>query len=116
MGGSSSANSGSDTPVTRTLEILEEALEEAEEAARWYAERSETAAVAFAEELDAAIGQIELMPTAWPPYAYTTRRYLLRRFPYSVVYRVDANQVTVIAVAHAHRRPGYWRSRLQDHG
>jgi len=36
--------------VTRTLEILEEALEEAEEAARWYAERSETAAVAFAED------------------------------------------------------------------
>jgi hypothetical protein len=29
---------------------------------------------------------------------------------------VDANQITVIAVAHAHRRPGYWRSRLQDHG
>ena len=53
--------------MTRTLEILEEALEEAEEAARWYAERSETAAVVFAEELDAAIGQIELMPTAWPP-------------------------------------------------
>ena len=36
--------------MTRTLEILEEALEEAEEAARWYAERSETAAVAFAED------------------------------------------------------------------
>jgi plasmid stabilization system protein ParE len=66
--------------VTRTLEILEEALEEAEEAARWYAERSETAAVGFAEELDAAIAQIELMPTAWPAYAYNTRRFLLRRF------------------------------------
>jgi plasmid stabilization system protein ParE len=87
--------------VTRTLEILEEALEEAEEAARWYAERSETAAVGFAEELDAA---------------YNTRRFLLRRFPYSVFYRVDANQVIVIAVAHAHRRPGYWRSRLRDPG
>ena len=95
--------------MTRTLEILEEALEEAEEAARWYAERSETAAVGFTEELDAAIAQIELTPTAWPPYAYNTRRYVLRRSP-SVVYRVDANQVIVIAVAHAHRRPGYWRS------
>jgi plasmid stabilization system protein ParE len=55
--------------VSRTLEILDQALEEAEEAARWYAERSETAAVGFAEELDAAIAQIERMPTAWPPYA-----------------------------------------------
>jgi plasmid stabilization system protein ParE len=102
--------------VTRTLEILEEALEEAEAAARWYAERSATAAVGFAEELDAAIAQIELMPTAWPAYAYNTRRFLLRRFPYSVVYRVDTNQIIVIAVAHGHRRPGYWRSRLRDPG
>jgi plasmid stabilization system protein ParE len=102
--------------VTRTLEILEEALEEAEEAARWYAERSETAAVGLAEELDAAIVQIERTPKAWPPYAYNTRRFLLRRFPYSVVYRVYANRVIVIAVAHAHRRPGYWRARLRDPG
>ena len=76
--------------MTRALEFLDEALEEAEEAARWYADRSETAAIGFADELDSAIAHIERTPTTWPIHEHNTRRFLLRRFPYSVVYRVDA--------------------------
>src|SRR6266487_605972 len=93
--------------VIRTLEFLDEALEEAEEAARWYSRRSRTAAIGFSDELDVAIAQIERAPTAWPNYEHNTRRYLLRRFPYSVMYRVEASKVVIVAVAHARRRPGY---------
>lgn len=67
--------------MTRTLEFLDEALDEAEAAARWYAERSATAAAGFAEELDAAVEHIERAPTAWPIHEHNTRRFLLRRFP-----------------------------------
>ena len=102
--------------MIRTLEFLDEALEEAEEAARWYAERSAMAAVGFAEELDAAITHIERTPTTWSTHEHKTRRFLLRRFPYSVVYRVEATRVVIVAVAHAHRRPGYWRERLREPG
>lgn len=97
-----------------TFEILDEALEEAEGAARWYAERSEDAALGFAEELSAALALIERAPRRWPTYERDTRRFLLRRFPYSVVYRIEATRVAVVAIAHAHRRPGYWRYRLGD--
>lgn len=102
--------------MIRTLEFLDEALEEAEEAARWYAERSAMAAAGFAEELDGAITHIERAPTTWPAHEHNTRRFLLRRFPYSVVYRVEATRVVIVAVAHAHRRPGYWRERLREPG
>jgi plasmid stabilization system protein ParE len=77
--------------VPRTLEFLDEAIEEAEAAARWYAERSQTAAAAFADEIDNAIAEITRLPLAWPAYFHNTRRFLLRRFPYSVVYRVSEN-------------------------
>jgi hypothetical protein len=40
--------------VTRALEYVAAALDEAEAAARWYAERSATSARQFSEELDAA--------------------------------------------------------------
>ena len=40
--------------MTRRLEFLDEALEEAEEAARWYAQRSPTAAVGYTDELEMA--------------------------------------------------------------
>jgi plasmid stabilization system protein ParE len=99
--------------VPRTLEFLDEAIEEAEAAARWYAKRSPTAAAAFADEIDTAIAEIIRLPLAWPAYTHNTRRFLLRRFPYSVVYRVSESTTLVVAVAHGHRRPGYWRDRLR---
>jgi hypothetical protein len=35
-----------------------------------------------------------------------------RRFPYILYYRlVDADEVLIVAVAHARRRPGYWLRR-----
>jgi toxin ParE1/3/4 len=40
-----------------------------------------------------------------------TRRLLIERFPYSMVYLVHNGVLHVLAVAHAKRRPGYWRSR-----
>jgi hypothetical protein len=60
--------------VTRELEYLEEAVEEAEAAARWYRERSVTAATAFSDEIDAAESAIRRLPEAWPPFDYGTRR------------------------------------------
>ena len=97
--------------MARTLDYLDEALAEAEAAARWYAERSPTAALAFSEELDAAESAIVRLPEAWPPFELGTRRYLLRRFPFSVIYRVEPHRVLIVAVAHFRRRPGYWQAR-----
>jgi hypothetical protein len=36
---------------------------------------------------------------------------LVRRFPYSIVYRFDSETVYVIAVAHSSRSPDYWHER-----
>jgi hypothetical protein len=33
-------------------------------------------------------------------------------FPYDVVYQVEQDELQVLAVAHQHRKPGYWRERL----
>jgi plasmid stabilization system protein ParE len=99
--------------VTRELEYLEEALQEVEAAARWYAERSVTAAAAFSTEMDAAESAIARLPEAWPAFEHRTRRYLLQRFPFSIVYRVEDRRILIVAVAHARRRPGYWQARIQ---
>ena len=95
------------------LEYLEEALEEAEAAARWwYAERSVSAAAGFSREIDTAESAIVEFPDAWPPFDHGTRRYLLRRYPFRMIYRVESRRVLIVAVAHGHRRPAYWKSRL----
>jgi toxin ParE1/3/4 len=39
------------------------------------------------------------------------RRYLRKRFPYSLIYTVCGEEIRIWAVAHHNRRPGYWRER-----
>ena len=87
------------------------AADEAQAAERWYRERNETASRRFQRELDRAIEQISERPESGSPYLGNTRRALLRRFPFFVVYRVRGGELEIVAVAHARRRPGYWRAR-----
>ena len=94
------------------LHFFEEASEEAEEARRWYRERSESAEAAFLKELDHAIEVVVNAPERWPRYISGTRRYVFATFPYSLVYFRELEVIHVVAVAHGKRRPGYWRKRL----
>jgi plasmid stabilization system protein ParE len=99
--------------VTRKPVVLHPAaLAEAEAAAEWYRRRSERAAAGFLDELDRAIEQISSSPKRFAIFEFGTRRMLLRRFPYLVVFRESVTQVEVVAVAHGYRRPGYWRDRI----
>jgi plasmid stabilization system protein ParE len=87
------------------------AADEAQAAERWYREQNETASGRFQRELDRAIERISEQPGAGSPYLSNTRRMFLRRFPFFVVYRVRGDDLEIVAVAHARRRPGYWRAR-----
>jgi toxin ParE1/3/4 len=97
--------------LSRQVEFHPEAIFEAAAAAGWYRERSTRAAEAFLSEIDNAVEKISNSPEAWPPYFYGTRRFLLKRFPFSLIYREVSNRIQVIAVAHGRRKPGYWKSR-----
>jgi plasmid stabilization system protein ParE len=88
-----------------------EAIREARAAREWYSSWSPEAADAFMAEVDSAIEGIEEGPRQWPTYLGMTRRYLLRRFPFFVVFREANERIEVLAVAHARRRPGYWLGR-----
>ena len=39
-------------------------------------------------------------------------RCLFKRFPYSVIYGIDVENIVIIAIAHQHRKPDYWQNRL----
>jgi toxin ParE1/3/4 len=93
------------------IEILPEAAAEARAAQEWYRARSSEAAAAFLAELDIGIDCIRTAPELYPPYRHGTRRYLMHRFPYLMVYRTTPASILVIAVAHSRRKPGYWKAR-----
>ena len=97
--------------MPRPVKFLDDAIVEARAAFLWYRKRSDVAAGRFRDEFNRAVIAISSSPKAWPPYVHETRRYLLRRFPFFVVYCMTPEETQIVAVVHAHRRPHYWKDR-----
>jgi plasmid stabilization system protein ParE len=96
----------------REVEFHEEAALEFEAAVDWYLEHSETVAIRFLSEVGDAIDLIAHSPRRWASGPWGTRTFLLRRFPFAVVYRELSDRIQILAVAHGRRRPGYWKQRV----
>lgn len=67
----------------------------------------------FLEEVDAAVQRILGFPDAWTPLSQRTRRCLVNRFPYGVIYQIKTDGILIVAVSHLHREPNYWKNRLE---
>lgn len=50
-------------------------------------------------------------PSLGAAAGHGTRRFVVRNYPYALIYRVQADSVTILAVAHQNRRPAYWAGR-----
>lgn len=94
-----------------------EAAEEYLAATQYYLDHSSPlVAAAFVAEVETSIQALLASPTSWAVIEEPQiRRYLLTRFPYSIYYRWESekNRVSIYAVMHSSRRPGYWRERLK---
>jgi len=95
------------------VRVLEVAQHELDEAVSYYNGQVAGLGNAFLLEAVAAIERIRQFPDAWHPLDQNVRRCRLRRFPYGLIYHADETGVLVVAVAHTHRRPDYWRDRLK---
>jgi plasmid stabilization system protein ParE len=85
---------------------------EIESGENWYRQQSPDAGAEFISEVFGAVKSIREAPDRWPKYLHGTRRFVLNRFPFSVVYLNTAEVVSIVAVAHGKRKPGYWKRRL----
>ena len=77
----------------------------------WYKARNSTAAEGFRSEAMTAIDRLSSLADSKPADIEGNRIWVLRHFPYSIVYIVMDNLVTVIAVAHHRRSPHYWAEK-----
>jgi hypothetical protein len=65
----------------------------------------------FAQEVHATVARIIKYPDAWSPLSKSTRRCLVNRFPFGVIYQVKSGSLHIIAVADLRRTPEYWLNR-----
>lgn len=85
----------------------------------WYEDRESGLGDRFEADVFTAVDESVDTPEAWPPWPGWERQPMVRSkgvtgFPYRVVYFVKDDLLTVVAVAHSKRRPGYWRDRVRS--
>lgn len=93
------------------LEFHPEADAELTEAVDWYDAERRGLGAAFLVAVREAVERARRAPLTGTPAGNDLRRVFVNRFPYAVLYAVDAQRVYVVAVAHFRRRPGYWKHR-----
>jgi plasmid stabilization system protein ParE len=95
-------------------EFHPEAEQELYEAASRYESEVSELGFRFADEVERVILLLLDHPELGSRLDDELRHFVLRRFPFSVVYAVASDVVYIVAVAHGSREPGYWRPRVQD--
>jgi toxin ParE1/3/4 len=89
------------------------AATEFSEAVRWYESRRSGLGGEFFDDVVATLSLIRDNPEIGTAISSDgrTRRALIPRFPYQVIYRLRPDAIVIVAVAHLRRRPGYWENR-----
>jgi plasmid stabilization system protein ParE len=88
------------------------ALAELDEAIAHYRAIDARLAARLLDEIDAGKQAIERFPNAWKRLPSGVRAFPLRRFPYTLLYMADGDEILIVAYAHQSREPRYWEDRL----
>ena len=80
-----------------------------------YYEQQETGlGIRFFTEVRNTIDRIVAFSNAWYPISQNTRRCRTKVFPYGIIYQIREDHILIIAVAHLHRKPEYWKKRVKS--
>ncbi len=94
------------------VRLLDIAELELDDAWAWHEAQAPGLGERFLVEIRAGRDLIAAFPQSWHPLGDGVRRFRLKRFPYGMIYVADPAEIVVLAVAHHHRDPEYWRGRL----
>jgi plasmid stabilization system protein ParE len=90
--------------------LRRQARDEFDEAFDWYEQQRAGLGVEFAERVQDVFDRISAMPEMHAVVYRDVRKALVRKFPYSVFYRVKPGRIVVLAVFHSKRDPNVWKS------
>ena len=92
------------------------ASEELLGAVRHYAQHDCRLGRGFKEDFQRSVSLLAENPRLGHPLSGDYRRILMRRFPYSIIYRIDnqSRLIRIVAIVNQRRRPEAWRTRIEE--
>jgi plasmid stabilization system protein ParE len=98
--------------VTREIRYLPEAAAELSEATDWYQAQDSGLGTKFLQAYRSTLDAIERFPLSFPVIRDTTRRAVMGRYPYGVMYLVMDHEIVIVACFHSSRDPAQWHARV----
>lgn len=100
--------------MSRVVRFHEEAIAELQAEAIYFEDRSQGLGERFTNEIQAAVKIATEFPDMGSPFKHGTRRVFPKKFPFSIVYRVQQSVIVILAIVPDARKPGYWRKRVNE--
>jgi len=88
--------------------VSTKAQREIRDATAWYEEQTRGLSAEFIRAVELNLGYVQRNPLLFTETLPGIRRIGLRRFPYSLFYRIRDEKITVLACLHQHRDPQDW--------
>lgn len=97
--------------VANPVSFLPAAEADYQAALAWYRAQSQQAADRFEEAVADGVQQIGDNPQLYALIDDRHRRCILRRYPYSLIYREEPGGIVIVAVPHSSRSASAWQGR-----
>jgi plasmid stabilization system protein ParE len=94
--------------------IRPEAENDLKEAFSWYEDKRQGLGYDLLLQVDAGLRFIERNPKISPPEYKGARKYLVKRFPYKIIYLLEEERIIVLAVIHGKRSPILTKERIDS--
>lgn len=84
-----------------------------DDAVAWYEAHDECVKIDFIEAVDSTLKFVQASPASFPiTHGSTVRKALVKKFPFIVLFTVEADRIYVYSVFHTSRNPIVWRGRV----
>ena len=94
--------------------VRPEAEDDLKEAFSWYEDNRTGLGHDFLMQVDAGINFIKRNPDVHPIEYKGTKKHLIKRFPYKIIYLVEEEKIVILAVTHGKRNPVLIRKRVDS--
>jgi len=100
--------------VTYTLRFLPEVEDDVVVGYAWYEAKTRGLGEEFLRVFYVGVGDVSRNPLLYSMGHRDVRRRLLRRFPYTIYFRIEGNEVIVLGLFHCARDPRTVRAKLWE--
>ncbi len=95
------------------INIHELAAKEFDEAIEWYELQSKGLGKRFKKSVMNQLEKIKKNPDWFLMESDIIHKAYVPKFPYKILYTSDKDVLVIWAIAHIHRKPWYWQSRMR---